>query len=265
MKRKTAMVFWVALFAAGAFGLMRLRGHHANLRKELADLQRRSRAMESTQRENERLKSLIAQTERTDADATNARQRELARLRAEVSDLEKRAAVRNEQKTTETIVESAALANNRDPERGMTRLEHFQNIGRATPAAAFQTLVWAALKGADTMLLEVLALSPEAQAKADALLARLPAAAREKFPNAESLAAMAVTGEMMKGNALEIAGYTFTDGSHALVQIRTPAAKEAKLPMQLSPGGWQLIVPDRAIDGVERKMGEMAANLPPKK
>jgi hypothetical protein len=92
----------------------------------------------------------------------------------------------------------------------------------------------------------------------------LPAEARAKFPNAESLAAIAVAGEILKGGSLEMTGCTFTDASHAIVQIRVQGGREAKLPMQLDAGGWQLLVPDRAIDAIARRKVDLAADGPKK-
>jgi hypothetical protein len=254
----------VALVVAGLFGLMRLRGHHANLRKELAELQRRNRAVESTRSENERLNVLVAQTDPAGADAAEARKLDLERARREVAELEQRAVTRSAEVNTRAAIENDALAANRDPEKGMTRLEHFRNAGRATPSAAIQTLVWASLIGDNQALTGALSVSGAARDKAEALLARLPAAVREKYPSAESLAAIAVTGEMMKGNALELPGYTLADASHSILQIRTQNGKEAKLPMQLGAGGWQLVVPDRAIDAIARRLGDEAVGAPPK-
>ena len=243
----------VLLVLGGAFGLMRLRGHRANLEKELAALQRHQRVLAAAQQENERLRTVSAQMTRTDSAATGGRQQEVERLRREVSELELRAHTRREHLKMSHAAETSALAINRDPELGMTRLEHFRNAGRETPRAAFQTLVWAAMKGDDRVLPAALTMSDPARQKADALLARLPEDARRKYPTAESLAAIAVAGEMLKGGAMEIPDETFADATHAIIRIRTQN-KETKLPMQLGAGGWQFVVPERAIDGIARRL-----------
>ena len=257
------IVLLVLLFAAGAFGLIRLRGHRANLEKELAALQRQQRALAAARQENERLQTVSAQTTRTDPMAIGERQTEVERLRREVTELEQRALNRSEQLKATRAAETSSLATNRNPELGMTRLEHFGNVGRATPRAAFQTLVWAAMKGDDRVLATALAMPEPAREKADALLARLPEDARKKYPTAESLAAIAVAGEMLKGGALELPGETFRDATHAVIQIRTQnSAKEARLPMQLGPGGWQFVVPERAIDGMGRRLAGNEPDAP---
>jgi hypothetical protein len=243
----------ILILVGGAFGLMRLRSHRANLEKELAALQRQQRILPAAQQENERLRTVSAQTPRTDSAAIGGRQQVVERLRREVSELELRAHTRREDLKMSHAAETSALTINRDPELGMTRLEHFRNVGRERPRAAFQTLVWAAMKGDDRVLATALTMSDSARQKADALLGRLPEDARKKYPTAESLAAIAVAEEMLKGGALELPGETFTDATHAVIQIRTQN-KEATLPMQLGAGGWQFVVPERAIDGIARRL-----------
>jgi hypothetical protein len=138
-----------------------------------------------------------------------------------------------------------------------TRLEHFQNVGRGTPTAALQTLVWSAIKGDDAMLAELLVASGPAREKANALLQRLPVDSRKNFPTPESLAALAVTGEILKGGVLEILGQNLLDPSRAIVTVRTnDEGKTAKLSMQLGPAGWQFEIPEAAIDAIERRMRE---------
>jgi hypothetical protein len=257
--------FTVAVGIGGVFGLMRLRAHRANLEKELAELQRQQRRVEWVRQENERLRAVAAQTEVSDVDSADARQRELERLRREVIGLEQRALAQSRRVTATNAAETNALATNRDPEQGMTRLEHFRNVGRDTPRAAFQTLVWAAMKGDEQALAGALTMPDSARQKADALLARLPDDARKRYPNAESLAAIAVAGEMLKGGAIELPGHTLTDVTNAIVQIRTQGgAKEVKLPMRLGPGGWQFVVPERAIDAIARRLVEGSPDGTPK-
>src|SRR5687768_5350082 len=75
--------FAVAVGAGGVFGLMRLRAHRANLEKERAGLHRQHRTIESVREENKRLRAVAAQSERSDVNSADARQRELERLRRE--------------------------------------------------------------------------------------------------------------------------------------------------------------------------------------
>jgi hypothetical protein len=189
--------------------------------------------------------------QRDDAEAARAIEKDIAETRRQLAELEERARW-GSAKSTER---SAAMETSRDPEKGLTRLEHFQNVGRASPVAAFQTLVWAALNGDDAALSTACYLDDATRQKAQALFGRLPDADQQKFRTPESLAALAVSGEMMKGTALHIIKPTPVDGLNTLLTIRTGEnGKEIVLPMRQGVDGWQFVVPERAIEAIERRM-----------
>lgn len=64
--------------------------------------------------------------------ATNEAPTQLLQLRADVAALEKKAVEQYAANPEETDAPST----NRDPERGMTKLEYMQSVGQGTPAAA---------------------------------------------------------------------------------------------------------------------------------
>jgi hypothetical protein len=252
----------LAVVAAVAIGIIQLRRNSGRLRHELSELRRRTVQADRLQEENRRLQMLVAETERTGADAASAAAASLEQARRELAELEERSRRARTRQAEQT--KQAEL--NRDPEKGPAKLEHFQNVGRGSPALAFQTLVWAALKADAEALVGVLSVTGAARARADALIARLPESTRSKYPDAESLAAIAVTGEMLKGGPLEILGYTTEDPAQAIVTVRvSDGGKTAKLPMRLGPGGWQFVVPEAAITGIERRMNTIASDAPQKK
>lgn len=242
----------ISLGVVGAFGLMQLSGQRANVEKELANLRRQQRSLGLARQENDRLRTLFTQTAKINAETSSV---ERERLHREVAELEKRALTRSQQLKADKVTQTTALKYNHNPEAGMTRLEQFRNVGRHTPRGAFQTLVWAAMSGDDQVLATVLSLPEATREKAEALFARLPESAHKNYSSAESLAAMAVTSELLKGGALELPSQTFTNATHALVEVRTPnGTKPAQMPMQLGSGGWQFVVPERAIDAIARRM-----------
>jgi hypothetical protein len=242
------------LIAVAVFGIVRLRQNTARLQRQAAELRQRSHAREELREENRRLQSLSAHVARNDADSVRAIHADLIQARRELAELEQRA----REVRAKAAERSAAMDANRDPEKALTRLEHFQNLGRGTPGMAVQTLVWAAIKGEDAVLVDALAVTGAEREKAEAFLARLPEASRVKYPTPESLAALAVMGEILRGGALQIVGHTMVDPLHATVRVRTSdEGKEAKLPMRLGPGGWQMVVPEGAITAIERQMSEL--------
>jgi uncharacterized protein HemX len=244
------------LFALLAAGIVVLKKQNAGLRERLAGLSSQNRQVNALREENERLRDLATRVRKDETDAARVVSIELQQAKGELASLEKRAKDLREQH----LVRVATEANNRDPERGMTRLEFFQNVGRSTPAAALQTLVWAALKGDDAALASSLSVTGTAREKAEALLARLPENQRMKFHSPESLAALAIVGDILKTEALEVKGVTMTDATHATLALRRPdSAKEAKIPMLLGAEGWRVVVPERAVDGLVRRLGEAGA------
>ena len=253
MKTGPKIGLLIALAALAGWGGLHLRQNSSRLRDELAGLKQQGRTLESWREENRRMRTLIAQVQRNDADAARAIQADLAEARQEIAELERRAKAASANDAGGSVVAEA----NRDPEKALTRLEYFQNVGQATPAAAFQTLVWAAMKDDEVALRDLCYLDDATRQKAQALLASLPEAAREKYPNPESLIALAVAGELMKGSVLQIEGYTAMDSSTVRLTVRAgPDGKEAKLPMRQSGDRWQFVVPEKAVDAIRRKMAE---------
>lgn len=253
MKTGLTIGLLVALAALAGWGVLRLRQNSSRLGGQLVALKREARTLESLREENRRLHTLIAQVQRSDAEAVRAIEVDLTQARREIAELEQRAKDASANKAARPVAVDA----NRDPEKALTRLEHFQNVGQATPPAAFQTMVWAAMKGDDIALQNLCYLDDATRQKAQALLAGLPESAREKYPNPQSLVALAVAGELMRGSVLKIAGYTAMDSSSVLLTVNSgPEGKEAKLPMRQSGDRWQFVVPEKAVDAIRRKMAE---------
>lgn len=243
----------VALGTAAIF----LHRQNERVRSRMADLRRRAQPPESLRQENERLHALLSRASAAGgaAGAADAVHAEVERARAEVEQLEKAAELRRQQRAAQAATDERALANNRDPNAGLARLEQFQNVGQATPRAACQTLVWAATKGDAAALAELFLLSESARANAEALIAGLPEAARERW-TPEKLAALYFTAVTTDMSAAQIADETFDGAQRATVTLRIPGVDEAKskVALQLGSGGWQVIVPDTAIDVVRRKI-----------
>jgi len=253
MKAALSIGLLVALAALAGWGVLRLRQNSSRLEHQRAALKQQNRTLESLREENRRLQALTAQVQRGDADASRAIQAELAQARREVAELEQRA----KNALAKQAARSVAVDANRDPEKALTRLEYFQNAGQATPSAAFQTMVWAAMKGDEVALRNLCYLDEATRQKAQALLASLPESAREKYPTPESLVALAVAGEMMRGSVLQITGYTPMDSSSVLLAVSSgPEGKEARLAMRQNGDRWQFVVPEKAVDAIRRKMAE---------
>jgi hypothetical protein len=248
----------VVLLSAGALVAVMLRLDNARLRRNLAVSERNKQQATQLREDNERARALLAQTETTGSDAARAVQRDVERWRGEVAALEK-AAIQNAQaQQAGARGDASSLEQNRDPEAGLTRLENFHDAGQATPGAAFQTFVWAALKGDETKQADMISFADTSRATAEAILAALPEPDRLKFPTPEKLAALFFADAFTQMQAAHVTGVTLTDAQHAMVVVRGLTPREQKIPMQLGPNGWQIAISEsmaRVLDGwTQRKL-----------
>jgi len=253
------------LLAAGGAAIGFLHLSNAQLRQRIATLQQRNQMVTRLRSGNAELKDTLARSQGDDAAAREAIHADVIRARAELAEWEKRATERNQQLTAKTAAESAALDANRDPRTGLTRLEHFQNLGQAAPANAFQTLVWAALKGDDARLGQVSVVSDPARAKAEALIARLPEGARAQW-TPEKLAAMFFMGAFGEVTAAQVLAENTKDPQHVTLSVRlVGSGKEASLPLmaQLGTNGWQVVFDEKMLGAVQKKIANVE-RPPPK-
>jgi hypothetical protein len=250
------LIVGVALVLGIGFGGLAIFLHRQNerVRNRIVDLRQRGRPAEQLRRENERLRALL-QTVTREGGATDAIHAEAERARGAVAELEKRAELRHVQLTAQAASDEHALANNRDPNVGLARLEHFQDVGQATPRAAVQTLVWAALKGDDAALGRLLVLSDSTRARAEALIAELPEDSRVRW-TPEKLVALYFSAVVTDVSAAQIASENIDQPRHAIVALRIPGveAAKAKIELRATAAGWQVIAPEDAIDVVRRRV-----------
>lgn len=247
----------VLFVAACAVVIGGLYFDNARLRTRIADSRRQHDRIERLREENRRAQALVTQSQTDEAGALQAIHGDVVRVRGEVAELEKRATDKHVQLATKTAAEAEALASNRDPARGLTRLEHFQDVGQATPAAAFQTLVWAALKGDEAALARLSTISPAARTKADGLIARLPENSRAQW-TPEKFAGMFFTGAFAgEVAAAQLLAETPKDPEHVALSVRiNGAGKDATIPLltQLGPNGWQVVFDEKLLGGVQKKI-----------
>src|SRR5688572_27049191 len=170
------------LLSAGALVAVMLRIDNARLRKNLAVAARSKQQAAQLRVDNERTRALLAQTEIAGADAARAVQRDLERWRGEVAALEKSAIQHAQAQQAGAHGDAVSLEQNRDPEAGLTRLENFRDAGQATPGAAFQTFVWAAMKGDEAKQAGMIAFVGAGRVTAEAIVAALPESDRVNYP-----------------------------------------------------------------------------------
>jgi hypothetical protein len=237
---------------------------NTRLRKQLAAAQRQQSAVLDQRDENNRLRTLVAQAKIDERAAAKAVRARVLQLREELDRLEKHAASTHALGRQKAAQDAAALANNRDLRVGLVRLEHLTDAGRATPAAALQTLLWAALKGDDAQLASVISLSRTTREQASALLVNLPAQVRSTW-TPEKLGALFFTGFCTEMTGAAINNVTISDANHATIAVRfTNGSKEVVLPLSVETGdgGWQVMLPEKAIDAIQRRLQATEKNSP---
>ena len=234
----------------GATGILEFR--RRELRREVIELKHRGNP--STALREKPLLRPAANTAQATRQ-TSLADMELQEARREIATLERHASARRAEIVAASAQRLADASGGRatDPTQGMTRLELLQNVGRDTPSAALQTLVWAALKGEESLLQAGLALDDAARERAVDLAARLPPDTRSKT-TPEKLAALWFTDSVLDVPAMYIAGQEVNDDAHVTLLVRGGIADTEKLTMLQSPDGWKIVVPVRALEGVKKKL-----------
>lgn len=241
--RTFKVVFGTVVVLAFGGAMVAVRLDNAHVRRQLARLHGQRLQAEGVRDDNRQLQEIVARAQADTADGARAIHADLVRVRTEVEELERKARTSHAQMRAASAQDAENLANNRDPEKGLMRLEHFQNKGQATPAAAFQTFVWAAMKGEDATLAGMIAMDNAAREKGKAVVATLPEETQAKYPTPEKLAALFFAAALTAQPSAQVLEVSFPDTQHATVQVRGLTDKTQKIPMQLGAQGWQIVVP----------------------
>ena len=236
----------VVLVVGGALVVVRLDNIH--MRQKIVRLNGERQQAERLREDNRQVQAILARAEADAGDGARAIHADLMRAQTEVEELERKARASHAEMERAAAQDAENLANNRDPEKGLMRLEHFQNKGQATPAAAFQTFVWAAMKGEDATLANMFALDGAAHERGMAVVAALPEESRAKYSTPEKLAALFFAAALTAQPAAQIVEVVQTDAQHAVVAVRGLTDKVQKVPLQLGAQGWQIVVPPGMVD-----------------
>jgi RNA polymerase sigma factor (sigma-70 family) len=206
---KTKAILAGGLIALGAATPIVLQYQaNAKLRAELAELRNRATAPTASQpiaAENDELAALRREHE------------ELMRLRGEVALLRQRTNAPAMSQADSNLFErlkAAKLAKwaseaadaqvllAKSPDIPMLPAKSWSNAGVATPAAALQTLNWAAANHDTNAFLSAMAWDPQVRARAEELFAALPESVRQQFGNVDG-----VIMDWMLSHATPMAAY----------------------------------------------------------
>ncbi len=249
---KRILMTLAVLLAAGGLTLLHLENRRLQ-RQIIADVSS-SRNAARLREDNARLEHLLEEHDHRSESARSRVRQEIEQVRAEIVRHEQHAREQHVAQASITSRDAAALENNRDPRLGLTRLEYFQNRGQATPSAALETLVWAALKGDAATLTNVTTLNSATRTKAETFIAQLSDEERAQW-NPEKLGELWFTGLFTEIAAIQIVSETTVAVDEVIVRLRLAnRGGEEKLTLRQTPTGWKVLAPSAAVDHLKKKL-----------
>jgi hypothetical protein len=162
---------------------------------------------------------------------------------------------------------------------GMKPMSAWRNLGRATPAEAFETVLWAGLNGDLDILATTIAFVPAGKAKLDAWFLTLPPSVRAKYGTPERVIAPLFANDfpwlsrmtLNLQSSRQPVGYKLVGvgepdrGGHAALQVlfsfSTDADRPERIHMWSSPDGWRAArfaesMVDRFVERIDPATGE---------
>jgi hypothetical protein len=248
MKSMLRIALVLALIAVAMAAVLRQRGAVDQLRRESARMEENIREGNRLRADNLRLAEILAQRKHDQPPPVPPA--EFERAHQELAMWERRA---NELERTKA---AGDIATNRDPEKGMVRLEHFRNVGRATPAAAIQTAIWAAAQADFDEVGKSMALSATGREKAQAYLNQQSVETRTRFDSPEKLVGVLFAHDFTNADGFQIVGSTTVADGRAVISLRrlqkngVVRPNDRKVPFEPGADGWKMVVPDQAIDAI---------------
>ncbi len=250
MRLRLYPIFIGLVVAGTAGGIAFLEVDKSQLRRQISQLSQNATSVARLRAESARNQAILGRFKASHDDGAKAIHGDLVAARAELAILEAKAG-----RAPASVAATASLDANRDPTQAMTRPEFLSNAGRATPEAAFQTLVWAAMKGREPEMAACVSLDRAARTKAESLLATLSAEARAKYGTPEQLVGLVFSHGVLESTAFQFATRSIDDGEHVTLAVRVRAngrESETKIPMVRSVDGWSMAVTEKQIDVIRR-------------
>ncbi len=217
---------------AGGFGVITFREAIAvsALRTQVEVRQLDVQALDQMRRENARLAASPVASPQAD-------ETEIARARAELSDLQRRAG---------HTAEVSAVESGRFAAGTKIAASEWRNVGNATPQATLETALWAAAGGdLDAFAANLLLSDAGARNAAQALFNRLPEPERERYRTPERLIAALTIPDVPTG-AVEVRAWSEPDSNRptrfvaATFSAADGASKKVTLMFVDREDGWKL-------------------------
>lgn len=235
-----------ALVVAGATGLVLQNKTNAKLHREVSE---QNQAMESLRAENQRLT-------KTSEELVQLRQEhaELGRLRDET------AALRQREQTHQAV--SKSPGGNVNVPVKLVPAGAWKNAGQSTPAAAVETMLFAAVAGDVDLFTNGLTLDEAAKAKADRIFAQLTPDEQAKYGSPEKLTGLLIAHELGGVAAMQFVSAQERASVTAVtvrILLKDGAYVEKEFPFRQTADGWRLVVPAKKVD--EHKLVPQPATI----
>jgi hypothetical protein len=252
---RTFLATMAALTLMSAAGQLWQWQRRAQLQADLAIAREQANELAALQTERQRL--LESQVPAAELQRLRDDRAAMARLRNDIETLKQSADAKFD---NDAAVQPPSLPSVTE---GTVAEQYLRNMGRATPAAALETALWAATGGDIDTLAGLLALEGEARIAAGRILAALPEATRNQYRTPEHLIAL-LTAQDIPLVGIRITPPRREDPEGTRILARVPAAdgKPGTVAVSLRRygDGWKLVVPRDAVEKYSRKLAGAAAS-----
>ncbi|HEY4245530.1 MAG TPA: hypothetical protein VGM64_01675 [Lacunisphaera sp.] len=244
---KSSYVFIAGLVAVAAVLLSWQRHTAERLQLEIVH-QQETAEKERAQLEHENRRLITAQLSTGELQKLGTERTAVSSLFGEIESMRHRA-----DQTARNGLSSSENAIDHSMTDGPVPARFWKKSGQATPAAAFETALWAGAGGNVESLAGLLVFDQVAQTKANAIFAALPAVMQRELATPERLIALLVAKDVPLGSAEILTQATPADPSAdtKLAAKLTGAdgkSKEVHLSLRATGGSWRFVVPSDAVE-----------------
>ena len=234
---------------------------NSKLRDQIQTLQQQQAPlagqMQQLQRERDEATKNLAAAQREIGQARGDHD-ELLRLRGQVAATRQRqpAAAGSEAKANTAKAQSLAES----PSIQFTPSADWKNVGNASPADAFQTLLWASLNRDTNALIKSLVWDTTAKAKLDALFAAAPEAVRQKFGSVDGLIFENLNNTPMAGFRVVSVS---TQGDEATLleehQYEGGRVRQNSFTLHRQDDGWRIVLDENRLEKLGAYLSSLAS------
>ena len=201
------------------------------------------------------------------ADSPNARAAEdeadraaIVRWRAEIQQIKARALARAQARSGPKEVAAPPLSILNE----MVPSAQWKNAGQATPAATFETALWAAAAGDVEALARLLSIDPVVRVEAIKLMQKLPESLRHEYTTPEQVIALFSARDVPADGAAQVLdpGTIGPAGTRLVAVVRGAdnSRRQAHLTLKQEGAEWRFVVP---VSAVERYAASIKGRVAP--